>query len=96
MTTSNFEIEPYVSFQDYKYYQYLGIDTSFSSNYVGALVSFKNKQFIFLADTDNKLNELTLNEGQKLGYFTLKKIKSMPNVAPAVIEAIDIYKKFLV
>jgi len=56
----------------------------------------KNKQFIFLADTDNKLNELTLNEGQKLGYFTLKKIKSMPNVAPAVIEAIDIYKKFLV
>lgn len=56
----------------------------------------ENKQFIFLGYTDDELAELILDEGQKLNYFTLKKIKSMPNVAPAVIEAIDIYKKFLV
>ena len=50
LTTSNFEAEPYVSFQDSRYYQYLGVDTGFSSNYVGALVSFKNQQFKVTTD----------------------------------------------
>jgi hypothetical protein len=50
LTTSNFEAEPYFSFQDYRYYQYLGVDTGFSSNYVGALVSFKNQQFKVTTD----------------------------------------------
>ncbi|MBI2282034.1 MAG: hypothetical protein HYU68_15265 [Bacteroidetes bacterium] len=50
ITTSNFEAEPYVSFQDNKYHQYLGIDTSFSSNYVGVLLSYKKRQFKVAAD----------------------------------------------
>ena len=56
ITASNFELEPYVSFQDYKYYQYLGIDTNFSSNYVGAMLSFKNKQFKVAADFNYGIN----------------------------------------
>ena len=56
LTTSNFELEPYVSFQDYKYHQYLGVDTNFSSNYVGALVSLRNKQFKVAADFNYGIN----------------------------------------
>lgn len=53
------------------------------------------KIYFFLAYTDNTLENLTLQEGQKLGYFTLEKMKEMKNVSPSIIEAIDEYEKIL-
>lgn len=50
VTASNFEFEPYANFQQYKYHQYLGVDTSFSSNYVGALFNYKRRRIKFAAD----------------------------------------------
>lgn len=56
LTASNFELEPYLSFQEDMYYQYLGIDTNFTSNYVGATMSFKNKNFNVIADINYGIN----------------------------------------
>ena len=56
ISTSTIEVEPYLSFKDYKYHQYLGIDTGFSSNYAGAIMSFKNEQFKVVADFNYGIN----------------------------------------
>lgn len=42
---TNFEVDPYFSIQHYKYFQYLGIDTNYSSNYLGVNLNFHKKKF---------------------------------------------------
>ncbi|NTU66655.1 MAG: NUDIX domain-containing protein [Candidatus Moranbacteria bacterium] len=47
--------------------------------------------FVFLAKTDQSLEGLKLNEGQKLEYFTIEEALSKDNLSPAVRESIGEY-----
>lgn len=70
--TANLCVEPYASFQDNKYHQLLGIDTTYSSNYVGLMASFKHQQFSFDADINygvNGYNKQDINSTLKLMYI---------------------------
>lgn len=54
------------------------------------------KLFVFLAQTDQSLEELKLNEGQKLEYFTIEEALKKNNLAPAVRESIGEYMEKLI
>lgn len=70
VTAKNLELEPYLNFQNYKYHQYLGVDSSFSSSYVGALVSFKKQRINFAANVNYGLNGYNQQDVNGTLHFT--------------------------
>jgi len=55
-----------------------------------------SKLFVFLGQTDQALEELKLDEGQKLEYFTIDEALDKNNLAPAIRESIGEYKEKLI
>ena len=51
--------------------------------------------FVFLAQIDKELEEITLSEGQKLEYFTIEEALAQSNLQPAVRGIINDYRSKL-
>jgi len=55
----------------------------------------KSRLYVFLAHTEKELEDIVLNEGQKLAYFTIDEALNLPNLSPPIREAIDEYREKL-
>ncbi|MGE0562493.1 MAG: putative porin [Flavobacteriales bacterium] len=97
VTTTNVELEPYMSFQNYKYHQYLGVDTNFSSNYIGALFSYKRNRLKLIADLNygiNGYNQQDLNGHANFTYLNKDKYFIKLTVNHKLNEPEVYYKSF--
>lgn len=97
VTTTNLELEPYVSFQNYKYHQYLGVDSSFSSSYVGALFNYKKNRVKLMADINfgiNGYNQQDVNGNIHFTYLNNDKYVFNLMVDHKLNEAEVYYKTF--
>ncbi|MBP9058660.1 MAG: NUDIX domain-containing protein [Candidatus Pacebacteria bacterium] len=55
----------------------------------------KSRLYVFLAHTEKELEDIVLNEGQKLAYFTIDEALNLPNLSPPIREVIDEYREKL-
>jgi hypothetical protein len=61
-STPEFTAEPYFRYQSYRYHQYLGIDSLFSSSYVGGAFSYAKPQLNILTDFNYGINGYNQND----------------------------------
>lgn len=61
-SNTSFTIEPYIRYKSFKYHQYLGIDTLFSSSYVGSSFLYKNSQLDLQTDFNYGINGYNQND----------------------------------
>jgi len=61
-SSSSFTSEPYFRYQSYRYHQYLGIDSLFSSSYVGGLFSYAKPQLNIFTDFNYGINGYNQND----------------------------------
>lgn len=57
--------------------------------------SVSSQLYVFLARTNDELDQIKLYEGQKLEYFTLEEALARNNLAPAIRQVIEKYKNKL-
>lgn len=61
-STHTFTAEPYFRYQSYRYHQYLGIDTLFSSSYAGSSLAYVKSRVNLLADFNYGINGYHQND----------------------------------
>lgn len=61
-STPTFTAEPYFRYQSYRYHQYLGIDTLFSSSYAGSSLAYVKSRVNLLADFNYGINGYHQND----------------------------------
>ena len=55
-------------------------------------IILKGQDFsVFLVNLKNNLSNLKLNEGQKMGLFSMEQIRKLTNITPSLIEILNKY-----